>query len=277
MPLARIASLDDRRLDPFRKGMGDARLRDGEAGGVPLFLAESARTVECALDAGVRPHAVLLEEKWLEPLRPLVDRVLAAAPEVPAMVATPRQFAQVTGYSLTRGALVAMVRPPLPPVREVLRDARRVAVLEDVNNYANIGGIFRNAAALGVDAVLVTPSCHDPLFRRAARISRGAVFRVPWTRIGHERGWAQEGVPLLHSLGFQVAALALRDDSTTLDDPRLARAGRLAVVLGAEGPGLSEETIRLADWTVLIPMRHGVDSLNVAAAGAVAFWQLRAR
>ena len=277
MPLVRIASIDDSRLDPFRKGMGDARLRDGEAGGVPLFLAESARAVERALDAGIVPHAMLLEEKWLDPLRDLVGRVLDAAPDVPAMVASPQQFAQVTGYSLTRGALTAMVRPPLPSARDVLRGARRVAVLEDVNNYANIGGIFRSAAALGIDAVLVTPSCHDPLFRRAARISRGAVFQVPWTRIGHERGWAEEGIPLLHGLGFQVAAMALHDESVTLDDPRLARIERLAVVLGAEGPGLSDETIRLADWTVLIPMMHGVDSLNVAAASAVAFWQLRAR
>ena len=242
-----------------------------------LFVAESSKVAHRALDAGVRPWSLFMERKWLDKSRDLVDRVLAADVSAPVFVATREQFRRVTGYQVTRGALVAMVRPPLPGLAEVVRGARRIAVLEDINNYTNIGAIFRSAAALNIDAVLVTPSCHDPLFRRAARVSMGTVFQVPWTRIGSVRNWVEEGVPLLHELGFKTVALALSDDSVSIDDPRLVAEERLALVLGAEGDGLAAETIARCDYTVRIPMRAGVDSLNVAAASAVAFWELRAR
>lgn len=242
-----------------------------------LFVAESSKVAHRALDAGVRPWSLFMERKWLDKSCDLVDRVLAADASVPVFIATREQFRRVTEYQVTRGALVAMVRPPLPGLAEVVRGARRIAVLEDINNYTNIGAIFRSAAALNIDAVLVTPSCHDPLFRRAARVSMGTVFQVPWTRIGSVRNWAEEGVPLLHELGFKTVALALSDDSVSIDDPRLVAEERLALVLGAEGDGLATETIARCDYTVRIPMRAGVDSLNVAAASAVAFWELRAR
>ena len=177
----------------------------------------------------------------------------------------------------TRGALAAFERPPLPCVEDLLASAHRVAVLEDVTNYTNIGAVFRSAAALGIDAVLVTPSCHDPLYRRAARVSMGTVFQVPWTRIGSVRDWATEGVPLLRSLGFATAALALADDAIYLHDARLRDCERLALVLGTEGDGLAASTIAASDYTVKIPMDHDVDSLNVAAASAVAFWELRTK
>lgn len=285
----------DPRISVFAPMADDMRLRDhvGEAVGVGgrragaaldavlpdngLFIAESSKVANRALDAGVHPWSLFMERKWLEKSRALVDRVLAVDPALPVFVAAREQFCKVTGYQVTRGALVAMRRPSLPSVADAVRGARRIAVLEDINNYTNIGAIFRSAAALEIDAVLVTPSCHDPLFRRAARVSMGTVFQVPWTRIGSVRSWASEGVPLLHGLGFKTVALALSDDSLPIDDPRLAREERLALVLGAEGDGLTPETIAQCDYTVRIPMRVGVDSLNVAAASAVAFWELRAR
>lgn len=241
-----------------------------------LFVAESSKVAHRALDAGVRPWSLFMERKWLDKSRDLVERVLDADASVPVFVATREQFRQVTGYQVTRGALAAMVRPPLQSVEDIVRAARRVAVLEDINNYTNIGAIFRSAAALDIDAVLVTPSCHDPLFRRAARVSMGTVFQVPWTRIGSVRSWAAEGVPLLHRLGFKTVALALADDALPINDARLAAEERLALVLGAEGDGLAPETIARCDYAARIPMRAGVDSLNVAAASAVAFWELRA-
>lgn len=259
------------------------RLPSGRAGLDPaikergLFIAESSKVAHRALDAGVRPWSLFMERKWLDKSRDLVDRVLASDASLPVFVATGEQFRRVTGYRVTRGALAAMVRPQLPSVEEAVRAARRIAVLEEINNYTNIGAIFRSAAALDIDAVLVTPSCHDPLFRRAARVSMGTVFQVPWTRIGTVRSWAVEGVPLLHRLGFKTVALALRDDSLSINDPLLMGEERLALVLGAEGDGLAADTIARCDYTVRIPMRAGVDSLNVAAASAVAFWELRAR
>ena len=173
-----------------------------------------------------------------------------------------------------RGALAAFARPALPTVEEVLEGVRRIAVLEDVTNYANMGAIFRSAAALGIDAVLVTPACHDPYYRRCARVSMGAVFQVPWTRIGDEQAWATAGIPLLHDLGFSVASLALRDDSMGLEELANLGCDKLALVLGTEGDGLADETIALSDYTVRIPMAHGVDSLNVAACAAIAFWEI---
>ena len=274
MAIIRIDNLDDPRLAPY-SGAADAQLRLSPSAPNGLFIAESRKVAERALDAGVSPRSLFMEERWLAQSMPLVERLTAADPSFPVLVATREQFHARTGYEVTRGALAAFERPALPRVEKVLAGARRVAVLEDIVNYTNIGAVFRSAAALGIDAVLVTPSCHDPLYRRAARVSMGTVFQVPWTRIGSERDWAAEGVPLLHELGFETAALALSDDAIPLHDKRLRSCDRLALVLGTEGDGLSASTIMRCDMTVKIPMDHGVDSLNVAAASAVAFWELR--
>lgn len=283
MPVIRLNDTTDSRLRVY-SGMTDAQLRDGVGAPGPdadmnggLFIAESAKVIERALDAGVTLHSIFLEEHWLEATLPIIERIESAGSSAPVLVATHEQFREVTGYQTTRGALAAFRRPVLPSVEDALANARRVAVLEDITNYTNVGAAFRSAAALGIDAVLITPACHDPLYRRAARVSMGTVFQVPWTRIGDSRDWAAEGVPLLHSLGFKTAALALSDDSIPLDAPELAACEKLAMVLGTEGDGLSPRTIASCDYTVKIPMEHGVDSLNVAAASAVAFWELRAR
>lgn len=301
MPFIDCEQWDARRLmaDPriavFGPSSDDARLRDhtGEALGLAagpasevlsdgaaqqgLFVAESSKVANRALDAGVKPWSVFLERKWVAKSQQLLNRIACEHPSVPIYAVSPDQFRMVTGYQVTRGALCAMVRPLLPSVKEAVCGARRIAVLENINNYTNIGAIFRSAAALNIDAVLLTPTCHDPLFRRAARVSMGTVFQVPWTRIGSVSEWATEGVPLLHRLGFKTVALALRDDSLSIDDARLVEEERLALVLGAEGDGLAAQTIAQCDYTVRIPMRERVDSLNVAAASAVAFWELRAR
>ena len=198
--------------------------------------------------------------------------------EIPVYTAPREVLAGLTGYELTRGILCAMRRPPLPTVEELCAGARRVAVLEGIVDPTNVGAAFRSAAALGIDAVLVTPTCCDPLYRRAARVSMGTVFQVPWTRIGDApEQWPHPGLERLGKLGFQTAAMALREDSLSIDDPRLRQADKLAIVLGTEGDGLADHTIAGCDYTVRIPMAHGVDSLNVAAASAVAFWELRAR
>lgn len=278
MPIIRLETTDDERLSSYT-GLTDGQLRDGIGGGRGggLFVGESRKVIDRALDAGVQPVSLFMEEKWLRQTMPVVERVLALDDAVPVFVATAEQFRAVTGYQVTRGALALFRRPALRSVEELVRGARRVAVLEDIVNYTNVGAIFRSAAALGVDAVLLTPACHDPLYRRAARVSMGTVFQVPWTRIGGVRDWAVEGVPLLRSLGFTTAALALSDDSVPIDDVRLSSCDKLALVLGTEGDGLAESTVSRCDFTARIPMEHGVDSLNVAAASAVAFWETRVR
>jgi len=231
-----------------------------------MFIAESPKVIQRALDAGYQPISFLVEDRHLETqARELIDQ----CGDLPVYTAPFDVLTQLTGFKLTRGMLCAMRRPPLPTVEQVCRDARRVAVLEDVMNPTNIGAIFRSAAALNMDAVLLTPACSDPLYRRAIRVSMGTVFQVPWT-------WLDEGdyVMQLRELGFQTAAMALRDDSLSIRDRRLAEAEKLAIILGTEGDGLADRTIDGCDFTVRIPMTHGVDSLNVAAASAVAFWQL---
>ena len=254
------------------------RTADADLRARGLFIAESLKVIERAQATGARVRSMLLPEKLLDTTVPAIERALAADESAPVYVA-PKALFKVTGYEVVRSALAVFERPALPSVPELVAEtgARRIAVLEDIGNSTNVGAIFRSAAALGIDAVLVTPSCHDPLFRRAARVSMGTVFQVPWTRIGHVQAWAQEGVPLLHGLGFKVAAMALSDDSVSLDDASLRACGKLAIVLGTEGEGLADATIEAADYTVKIPMAHDVDSLNVAAASAVAFWELRAR
>jgi len=231
-----------------------------------LFIAESPVVIERALDAGCVPVSLLMETKHAEGKgRTLIERC-----GVPVYTAPLEVLTHLTGFHLTRGMLCAMRRPALPTAGEVCRGARRVAVLENVMNPTNIGAIFRSAAALGMDAVLLTDEGSDPLYRRAIRVSMGTVFQVPWAYLGAERPWTQT----LRDLGFKTAAMALREDSIALDDPVLKGCERLAIVLGTEGDGLAADTIADCDWTVRIPMSHGVDSLNVAAASAVAFWEL---
>ena len=275
MPIIAIDTLDDPRLDAYAR-LTEAQLRNKLEPEKALFIAESGKVIERAFEGGMEPISLLMEAKWLDAMAPLIARMEAAHPELPVFVAPHAELERLTGFELTRGALGAFRRPAPSDVREVLEGARLVAVLEDITNHTNVGAIFRSAAALGVDAVLVTPACYDPLYRRAVRVSMGTVFQVPWTRIGADaHDWAAEGIPLLKSLGFTTAAMALSDDSVPLDDPALNAAEKLALVLGTEGDGLAPSTIARCDYTVRIPMAHGVDSLNVAAASAVAFWQLR--
>lgn len=233
-----------------------------------LFIAESPLVIGRALDAGCKPVSFLMERQHIEGKgREILAR---CCQDVPVYTAEESVLAQLTGFHLTRGMLCAMRRPKLPSVEEVCRSARRIAVLENVMNPTNIGAIFRSAAALGMDAVLLTCAGSDPLYRRASRVSMGNVFLIPWTYLPEEGDWTQ----LLRSLGFRTVAMALRDDSVRLDDPRLAAEEKLAIVMGTEGDGLASTTIASCDYTVKIPMYHGVDSLNVAAASAVAFYEL---
>ncbi len=275
MPYEHLNDAGDGRLAPYARVRDAdlAALRDSPNG---LFMAESRAVIAAALAAGARPRSFLVSETWADDAAPLAAALLERWSACPVLCVPDELFSRVTGYRIVRGPVAAFERPALPAPEALLAGARRVAVLEDVGNYANIGSAFRAAHAFGIDAVLVTPSCHDPLFRRASRCSQGTVLSVPWTRIGTQREWAAEGVPLLHAAGFKVAALALEDDSLSLGDPRLAVCERLAMVLGTEGAGLFPSTISACDYTVKIPMAHGVDSLNVAAASAVAFWELRA-
>ena len=253
----------------------EAQLRSRVEPEKGVFIAESPKVIGRALDAGYEPVSLLMERRHIEgDARDIIDR----CGEIPVYTAGRELLAGLTGYQLTRGVLCAMRRPVLPGVEKLCGGARRVAVLEGIVDHTNVGAIFRSAAALGIDAVLVTPTCCDPLYRRAVRVSMGTVFQVPWTRIGSAPGdWPGQGMERLRSLGFKTAAMALRDDSLSVEDPRLAAEERLAIVLGTEGDGLAADTIAGCDYTVRIPMAHGVDSLNVAAASAVAFWELRVR
>lgn len=282
-----IRNIDDARLDVYAR-LTDVQLRSRLEPERGVLVAESAKVIARAMDAGLQAVSLVFGEDQLAKEAALVARFEAAYPDAPVLAAPNAELAKLTGFELTRGALAAFRRPLLPDARDMLRGARRVAVLEDITNHTNVGAIFRNAAALGVDAVLVTPGCYDPFYRRAVRVSMGTVFQVPWARIGQDvggkgahgnvarkGGWTETGVPLLREAGFKIAAMALSDDSVPVDDPCLAQEEQLAIVLGTEGEGLSPATIAAADHVVCIPMQRGVDSLNVAAASAVAFWQLR--
>lgn len=233
-----------------------------------LFIAESPKVIDRALAAGCQPVSILVETSHI---RGESLDVICKCGDIPVYTAAFDVLTQLTGYQLTRGMLCAMRRPELPSVAEVCKNARRIAVLEDVMNPTNLGAIFRSAAALGMDAVLLTPACSNPLYRRSCRVSMGTVFQVPWTYLGEN--WIQE----LRDMGFKTCAMALKDDSYSVDDPALREVEKLAIVLGTEGDGLAAKTIAGCDYTVKIPMYHGVDSLNVAAASAVAFWELRPR
>ena len=237
-----------------------------------IFIAESPKVIARALDAGYQPISFLMERKQITGP---ASEVLARYGNAPVYTADRAMLAQLTGFELTRGVLCAFRRPAPRTVEQVCRDARRVAVLEGIVDSTNVGAIFRSAAALNMDAVLITPSCCDPLCRRAVRVSMGTVFQVPWGQLGETPAdWPEKGMDILHSLGFKTAAMALSDRSVSIDDEQLAKEPKLAIVLGTEGDGLAADTIASCDYTVKIPMSHGVDSLNVAAASAVAFWQL---
>ena len=236
-----------------------------------MFIAESPKVIERALNAGYTPVAVLVEKKQIEGE---AASVLARCDEIPVYTAEFDVLAQLTGFKLTRGMLCAMRRRGLLEVEKVCQNAKKVAVLENVMNPTNVGAIFRSAAALNMDAVLLTGGCSDPLYRRAARVSMGTVFQIPWTYFDKKTVWPQDGMQTLQNLGFKTAAMALRDDSVGIEDKALRSEEKLAVILGTEGDGLASQTIADCDYTVKIPMSHGVDSLNVAAASAVAFWEL---
>ena len=237
-----------------------------------IFIAESPKVIDRALDAGYKPVSLLMERKQIT--GPAAG-ILSRCDDAPVYTADREMLAELTGFELTRGVLCAFHRPAPRPVEELCKNARRVAVLEGIVDSTNVGAIFRSAAALNMDAVLINPSCCDPLCRRAVRVSMGTVFQVPWGQLGETPAdWPEKGMDILHSLGFKTAAMALSDRSVSIDDEQLAKEPKLAIVLGTEGDGLAAGTIASCDYTVKIPMSHGVDSLNVAAASAVAFWQL---
>lgn len=245
-----------------------------------LFIAESPNVIERALNSGCKPCSILVEQNQIDNE---AKEIISRCGDVPVYTAPFEVLTKLTGFQLTRGLLCAMYRPVLPSVEELCKNARRIAVLENVMNPTNVGAIFRSAAALGMDAVLLTSGCSDPLYRRASRVSMGTVFQIPWTYLGKKECSTQiessskNYISTLHKLGFTTAAMALKDNSTSVDNPIFASCDKLAVILGTEGEGLCEETITACDYTVMIPMAHGVDSLNVAAASAVAFWELGKR
>ena len=237
-----------------------------------IFIAESPKVIERALDAGCIPISFLTEDRHLEnQALPFLER----CPDIPFFSAPFEVLTQLTGFALTRGMLCAMKRPKLPSVEELCQASSRLVILENIMNPTNIGAIFRSAAALGMDGVLLTSDCSNPLYRRAIRVSMGTVFQIPWTFVDNSVSWPEGGIQLLHKMGFKMTALALSGDSIRIDDPILQKEEKLAILLGTEGDGLTSRTIADCDYTVKIPMSHGVDSLNVAAASAVAFWQLR--
>ena len=258
-------------LDPYAR-LTQNQLRNRLEPEKGIFIAESPKVIDRALDAGYEPVSLLMERRQIT--GPAAG-ILSRCGDAPVYTADRELLAALTGFELTRGVLCAFRRPAPRPVEELCRDARRVAVLEGLVDSTNVGAIFRSAAALNMDAVLINPSCCDPLCRRAVRVSMGTVFQVPWGQLGDSPAdWPEKGMDVLHALGFKTAAMALSDRSVSIDDEQLAREPKLAIVLGTEGDGLAASTIASCDYTVKIPMSHGVDSLNVAAASAVAFWQL---
>lgn len=265
--IIRLQTLDDPALDVYAR-LTEAQIRNRLEPEKGVFIAESPKVIRIALDRGFVPVSFLTEPRHIEGD---AKDLIARCPDVPVYTGERELLEKLTGYALTRGVLCAMKRKPLPPAEAVLQDARRVAVLEGITDATNLGAIMRSAAALNLDAVLLTPTCCDPLNRRAVRVSMGTLFLVPWTYLP---GWQEPGMSVLKRCGFRTAAMALSDDAIPLDDLALKAAQKLAIVLGTEGDGLKRETIAACDDTVKIPMAHGVDSLNVAAAAAVAFWEL---
>ena len=272
--IVEITGFSDPRLDIYAR-LTENQLRSGHGLKDALFIAESPNVILRALDAGCRPVSLLMERRHIEGQ---AREVTARCGDIPLFTAELAVLKELTGFPLTRGVLCAMERPAPRSMEEVCRGARRVAVLEDVMNPTNLGAVFRSAAALGMDAVLLTPASTDPLYRRCVRVSMGAVFQVPWAYISEDPAdWPARGLAALRGRGFVTAALALREDALPVTDPRVAGAERLALLLGTESRGLRDDTIAAAEYVLRIPMAHGVDSLNVAAAGAVAFWVLGTR
>ena len=270
-PIIEITNFEFPELDVYAR-LNESQLLHFNEPNPGIFIAESPKVIERALNAGYHPISFLIEKKEIGAQ---VEEIFARWESVPVYTAEFEVLKQLTGFGLTRGMLCAMERLSLKSVEEVCKNARRIAVLENVVNPTNVGAIFRSAAALNMDAVLLTPACSDPLYRRAARVSMGTVFQVPWTFFDKKKvSWPDGGIQLLKEMGFQTAAMALTDDSVSIDDKNLMAEEKLAIVLGTEGEGLAKHTIATCDYTVKIPMMHGVDSLNVAAASAVAFWQL---
>ena len=264
--IRKVTDFSDPELDIYAR-LTEVQLLNRREPDKGIFIAESPKVIERALNAGCVPISFLMETRHVENQ---AKELIARCGDIPVFTAELDVLTQLTGFKLTRGMLCAMYRPKLPTVEEICKNARRVAVLEDVMNPTNVGAIFRSAAALGIDAVVLTSASSDPLYRRSIRVSMGTVFQVPWTYLG------EGGISDLRRLGFKTAAMALKSDSLPIYDPRLAKIDKLAIVLGTEGDGLAAGTIADCDYTVLIPMSHGVDSLNVAAASAVAFYQLAA-
>ena len=270
-----ITDFDAPELDVYAR-LTEAQLLNKDHPEDGLFIAESPKVISRALDGGYEPVSVLVEKKQvLEDAETIA--VLGKCGNVPVYTAEFEVLTKLTGFKLTRGMLCAMKRRRLPGLQEICNGCDRIAVLENVMNPTNVGAIFRSAAALHMDAVILTGGCSNPLYRRASRVSMGTVFQIPWTFVDNSVIWPEEGMKILRELGFNTAAMALKEDSVSIDDPELMKEDKLAVILGTEGDGLAPETIADCDYTVMIPMSHGVDSLNVAAASAVAFWQLGKR
>lgn len=271
-----ITDLNIPELDTYAR-LSEVQLLRYNEPDLGLFICESPKVITRALDAGYTPISILVEEKEIkDEVLEIIERCDHFTPNIPVYTAKHEILSQLTGFNLTRGMLCAMKRNALPSVEDIIKNARRIAVMEDVVNPTNVGAIFRSAAALNMDAILLTPACSNPLYRRAARVSMGTVFQAPWTFFEHGPSNDSENnyVTELHKLGFKTVAFALRDDSISIDDPRLAKEEKLAIILGTEGEGLKDSTLEACDYTVKIPMSHGVDSLNVAAASAIAFWEL---
>lgn len=268
-PIIEITNFEFPELDVYAR-LNESQLLHFNEPNPGIFIAESPKVIERALNAGYHPISFLIEKKEIGAQ---AEEIFSRWESVPVYTAEFEVLKQLTGFGLTRGMLCAMERLSLKSVEEVCKNARRIAVLENVVNPTNVGAIFRSAAALNMDAVLLTPACSDPLYRRAARVSMGTVFQVPWTFFDKKKvSWPDGGIQLLKEMGFQTAAMALTDDSVSIDDKNLMAEEKLAIVLGTEGEGLAKHTIATCDYTVKIPMMHGVDSLNVAAASAVAFY-----
>ena len=274
MNITKINDLSLPELDVYVRLTG-AELRAKKEDGQGIFIAESPTVIEVAMQGGCEPISILTDERLLKSGD--VDRLIKNHPDIPIYSASRDTLTALTGFELTRGALCAMRRPSPRSVEDVIKNAKRIAVLEAVCDSTNVGAIFRSAAALGIDAVLVTPTTCDPLCRRAVRVSMGTVFLVPWAKIGERPSDWPRDIERLKSLGFKCASMALSDNSVSIDDEALMKEEKLAVILGTEGTGLMQETISASDYTVKIPMSNGVDSLNVGAAAAVAFWQIRSK
>lgn len=276
MPIIEITDFNAPELDIYAR-LKENQLQHYFEPAPGLFIAESPNVIERALNSGCRPHSILVESAKIDKE---AAKIISRCGDIPVYTAPFEVLTMLTGFQLTRGLLCAMYRPALPSVEELCKNSRRIAVLENVMNPTNIGAIFRSAAALGMDAILLTSGCSDPLYRRASRVSMGTVFQIPWTYFDKKKlstqveNTSENYVTQLKELNFTTAAMALKKDSTSVDNPIFQTLDKLAVILGTEGEGLCDETIAACDYTVMIPMAHGVDSLNVAAASAVAFWEL---